>query len=221
MSINDRNNRLTDLAERVKAAEGAMNAASKEMGLRAIEAGKLLLEAKGECPHGGWLPFLERAGMQERQAQRLMSLVNAGIKSDTVSEIGMRAALELAAKRKLPAPNQVLVAWVGRPQKPPPWPAAVGGEITAFIYENSSMPDFMHVVAWRDRIDGAEAWCTVRPISRSRPDFVFQTVDKILRDRQSEMSLTTLGQVADLDPSALHKIVLEDRADNPLGVAIT
>ena len=101
----DGDNRLTDLAERIHSADQRMAAASREAAELALEAGRLLIEAKAECRHWQWLPFLERAGMAERQAQRLMTLARSGLKTDTVSDLGIRGALEMAAKRKLPKPG--------------------------------------------------------------------------------------------------------------------
>ena len=40
------------LAECVRGASAAMLAASREAAERALEAGRLLIEAKGECRHG-------------------------------------------------------------------------------------------------------------------------------------------------------------------------
>jgi hypothetical protein len=88
-------NRLGDLAERVRGANAAMHAASREAAERALEAGRLLVEAKEECRHGEWLPFLERAGVHERQERRLMQLARSGLKPDTVSDMGIKGALEL------------------------------------------------------------------------------------------------------------------------------
>jgi hypothetical protein len=45
-------NRLSDLAGRIRDASDAMQAASQEAAERALEAGALLIEAKGECGHG-------------------------------------------------------------------------------------------------------------------------------------------------------------------------
>ena len=111
----DGDNRLTDLAERIRSADQKMVAASREAAELALEAGRLLIEAKAECRHGQWLPFLERAGMAERQAQRLVTLARSGLKTDTVSDLGIRGALEMTAKRKLPKPGEVLIVSIGEP----------------------------------------------------------------------------------------------------------
>jgi hypothetical protein len=59
----------------------------------------LLIEAKADCRHGEWLPFLNRAGVPERKAQRLMTLARSEMKSDAVSDLGgIKPALEFYSK---------------------------------------------------------------------------------------------------------------------------
>ena len=54
----------------------------------AIRGGQHLLTAKESLPHRDFLPFLERAGLEPRTAQRWMSLARTGWKCDTVSYLG-------------------------------------------------------------------------------------------------------------------------------------
>ena len=69
-------------------------------------APRLLIEAKAECRHGDWLPFLEMTGMHKRQAQRLMRVAGSGLKSDTVSLLGgLSDALEYLAQLGMPSPE--------------------------------------------------------------------------------------------------------------------
>ena len=77
---------LDALADRINTEHAACHSAMQTGLEHAIEAGRLLIEAKAECPHGDWLPFLEMAGVHERQARRLMQLARSGLKADTVSE---------------------------------------------------------------------------------------------------------------------------------------
>src|SRR3954447_15723958 len=128
-------NRLGDLADRIREANAAMLAASQEAAERALQAGRLLIEAKGECRHGDWLPFLERAGIHERQARRLMQLARSGLKSDTVSDLGIKGALELIGKRTLPKGSDVLHV------RTPDTSDGEGG--SAFVWE--ARPGFHHV----------------------------------------------------------------------------
>ena len=82
---------LASLAERIK----AVHAEAERMAIasidRALEAGRLLLEARDAVPHGGWLPWLKNnCALAERTAQlymrmaRQMALVP---KSATVADL--------------------------------------------------------------------------------------------------------------------------------------
>ena len=91
-------NTLTVMAGRIRDAQDRATAASVEAAEQSLKAGRLLIEAKAECRHGEWGPFLEAAGMHERRARRLMQLARSGLKSDTVSDLGgIREALRLLA----------------------------------------------------------------------------------------------------------------------------
>jgi hypothetical protein len=114
-------NSLADLAERIRDANATSEAAALTSIEKALVAGRLLMEAKSECRHGEWSPFLGRAGIHERQARRLMQLAKSGMKTDTVSELGgLKAALDHLVKRRLPDPGQCLLVsrdgWFEAPQ---------------------------------------------------------------------------------------------------------
>ena len=94
-------NRLTDLSARIRQAQDRAKVASVEAAEQYLEAGRLLIEAKAECRHGDWLPFLEMSGMHKRQARRLMQIARSGLEADTVSDLGgVKAALEHLAEKK-------------------------------------------------------------------------------------------------------------------------
>ena len=96
-------NVLADLAEQVKATNAASEEAARKGVEKALETGRLLIRAKEACAHGDWLHFLERAGVNERQAQRLMQLARSGLISDTVSDLGgIKGALSFLAGWRLP-----------------------------------------------------------------------------------------------------------------------
>ena len=68
-----RSNSLADLAARILTEHRAVSTALKESVRHAIAAGELLIEAKNQVPHGGWLPWLqEHCTMSERTAQLYM-----------------------------------------------------------------------------------------------------------------------------------------------------
>ncbi|AIA31465.1 DUF3102 domain-containing protein [Leptospirillum ferriphilum] len=64
----------------------------------AFEAGRLLMEAKEQIPHGEWIPFLKKTGIGERQSQRYMRLYrhkDALSKATRVSDLSLREAESL------------------------------------------------------------------------------------------------------------------------------
>ena len=93
-------NIMADRAETIRAIVAEGDAAHLTSSEKALEAGALLVDAKADCLHGEWLPFLERAGVPERKAQRLMTLAGSGLKSDTVSDLGgIKGALRFITLR--------------------------------------------------------------------------------------------------------------------------
>jgi hypothetical protein len=83
-------NYLTDLAARIRGEHEACISALQRGLAHAIAAGKLLLEAKEQIPHGQWLPWLrEHAQIPERTAQRYMKVAPwaAEIKSDKMADL--------------------------------------------------------------------------------------------------------------------------------------
>src|SRR5260221_10653202 len=66
---------LPDLAQRIKAAHAAVLEHARNVVQKAISAGLLLKEAKGNVPHGEWLSWLdEHCDLSERTAHRYMQL---------------------------------------------------------------------------------------------------------------------------------------------------
>lgn len=105
-------NSLTDMADRVATANAEFVAASRTAFDRALLVGGLLLDAKADCQHGDWLPFLRRAEVAERHAQRLMAIARAGIKSDMVTDLGgVSAALRFLSSARLPDASELLIIY--------------------------------------------------------------------------------------------------------------
>lgn len=167
-------NSLTVLADRIKDVIGASVAAEKTAIEKALEAGHLLDEARVACNHGDWLPFLHRAGMPERKAQRYMRLAKSGLKSDTVSDLGgIKAALKWAEGLRLPGPNELLlVSLNGFTSVSERWAAVwhdgVGHKFASFNPESG----------WFDEL--------TRPLIS--PAYVLPAVFASLDNRHSEMS---------------------------------
>jgi hypothetical protein len=93
-------NILADRAETVRLLVLDSENAHKESVTKALEAGRLLVAAKADCKHGEWLPFLKRAGVPERKAQRLMQIAESNLKSDTVTDLGISGALRFLQLRE-------------------------------------------------------------------------------------------------------------------------
>lgn len=93
-------NSLTALADDLRTVAGAYEQAERDVVEHAMSAGRMLVEAKEACPHGTWLPFLQRAGLAERTAQRWMKLHRGRLQPDTVSLLGgVSAALTFLGYR--------------------------------------------------------------------------------------------------------------------------
>ena len=86
-------NRLPILAEEIKLAHLGVRDAARTAAQHAIDAGERLIEAKTLVAHGQWLPWLkEHCEISERSAQLYMKIVRLGFKSETVADIGIKAA---------------------------------------------------------------------------------------------------------------------------------
>jgi Protein of unknown function (DUF982)/Protein of unknown function (DUF3102) len=96
-------NHLADLAGRVRDADQVMQVAARQAAEQALEVGRLLIEAKEACRDGQWRPFLGSTGISERKAQRLMQLVRSGLEPATLSDLGLKGALNLLAMPRRPA----------------------------------------------------------------------------------------------------------------------
>jgi len=144
-------NTLADLAERVKEANRASVIAIRQSADKAIEAGMLLIEAKAAVQHGEWLPFLQRADLPERHAQRLMQLARSGLQSDSVTDLGgMVAALTFLSQWRLPAFEESLMINSAARQRE----LEIAGEwepsATALIWESAEHPGHYHIAAIDD-----------------------------------------------------------------------
>ena len=81
-------NRLPILQTQIVEMHKAVGRFEREAASAAIGAGKMLIDAKGLCGHGEWLPWLKALGIHERTARRYMTLAASNLKSDTVSDLG-------------------------------------------------------------------------------------------------------------------------------------
>jgi Protein of unknown function (DUF3102) len=95
---------LEDLASRIKAAHAGVLEASKNVVLKAVQAGIALREAKGKLAHGEWLPWLkDNCDVSERHANNYMKLAankpkldeKLRTKSATIADLTLTQALRL------------------------------------------------------------------------------------------------------------------------------
>jgi N6-adenosine-specific RNA methylase IME4 len=98
-------NLLTDLAARIRAEHEATAVAMQRGVEHAINAGRLLIEAKQIVHRGDWLPWLrDHCQVSERMAQRYMLLARhaSELEANTtrVSDMTVRGALKLLAPDK-------------------------------------------------------------------------------------------------------------------------
>jgi hypothetical protein len=100
-------NSLVDLRERLIAGQELVVRAARATIEHALAFGDLLLEAKAhpQLKHGQWLGWLESIGIPPRMAQRYTRIARnrakLEAKYDTVSPLGIRAALALLAGRSI------------------------------------------------------------------------------------------------------------------------
>lgn len=93
-------NSLPIVADRIRELVAESEAAALSSADKAMQAGRLLAEAKAQCKHGEWLPFLASTDIKERRARQYMQIATSGLKSATIADLGgIRAALEFLALR--------------------------------------------------------------------------------------------------------------------------
>jgi hypothetical protein len=93
---------LTELAGRINAEHRQVETALRAGLEHARAAGELLLQAKAQCGHGHWLEWLKaNVAFTDRTARRYMTVASRWEeltdKSDTVSDLSCRDALQLLA----------------------------------------------------------------------------------------------------------------------------
>jgi len=97
---------LDSLGARINAEHSACAAALKAGLAHAIEAGRLLLEAKAAVGHGGWSAWLgARCGFSERTAQGYMRVARHAAElgagdPQRVADLSLRGALAMLAEPK-------------------------------------------------------------------------------------------------------------------------
>lgn len=183
-------NVLADLAERVKLASAASKEAERSATAKAMEAGNLLCEAKAATAHGEWARFLERAGVHDRQARRLMQLSRSALTSDTVSDLGgIKASLEWMKDRRLPKPREVLIVETGDDADADP---------IAIVWPDPEKPGAYHIGKLDLNPATPHASATIKPVVGGEAA-VWASLHHVLDYRFADMRFTV---AADADPRA-------------------
>jgi hypothetical protein len=92
---------LADIAARINEAHDRASASARSTIVAAMEAGRLLIQAKAEVVHGGWLSWLKaNTSVSERTAQYYMKLADDPSKSAIIADLTLVGALKLLAPPK-------------------------------------------------------------------------------------------------------------------------
>jgi hypothetical protein len=80
---------LAALAAEINAEHALGEQATRQAAQHYLRVGRALLQAREQCPHGQWLPWLAAncPGVSERTSQRCMSLARTAGKSDAASDL--------------------------------------------------------------------------------------------------------------------------------------
>ena len=94
----DAENVLQDIVERIRKEHAAVEASMGRALEHAIEAGRLLIDARERVKHGDWLPWLRSLGFAPRTAQAYMQLAKStplmtGANAQRVAHLSIRGAL--------------------------------------------------------------------------------------------------------------------------------
>lgn len=180
-------NTLADKAERVKVEWAGHRQAEDASITHALAVGALLCEARAETAYGQWLPFLDRAGIGDRQARRLMQLARSGLKSDTVSALGgVKAAIAWLAGRKLPTGDDCLIVSLAegdsfypfvlvRPSQQGFWLTLfcedgfveemrrpiIGGDDGVWLFADRMLEGRLHLAEFRTEVGATAHWASI------------------------------------------------------------
>lgn len=102
-------NYLSALAADIRALHASVRRSAEQAARDAIEAGKLLIEAKQELPHGQWEAWLrDHATISPRTARRYMRIAASGLEIGHVADLGLTAAASAITR------DQITIARIRR-----------------------------------------------------------------------------------------------------------
>jgi DUF3102 family protein len=98
MSGSSGHNFIASLAADIRALHTGIRRNAEQIARDAIEAGKLLIEAKSLLQHGEWEPWLrEHVAIAPRTARLYMRLARSGLEIGNVADLGLNAAARMIA----------------------------------------------------------------------------------------------------------------------------
>jgi hypothetical protein len=161
-----------------------------------MAAGSTLCEAKDLCKHGEWLPFLKEAGIPERKAQRYMQLSRAGLKPDTVSDLGgIKSALRWVerAAEIVPSQEELLIVTVGD--------LVETQERIAIVWWSNKTLSILN-------LDPRSEWADslARPLLPTRKDILLSSLSELFSHRSAEMEFCLVPKNIGLDPDVTQEI---------------
>jgi Protein of unknown function (DUF3102) len=92
--IDGHHNRLAALADDIRKLETGIRRSADQIAEDIVAAGQRLIEAKALLPHGAWTDWLhQHCNISERTARRYMKIARSDLKTATLADLGMTAAL--------------------------------------------------------------------------------------------------------------------------------
>jgi hypothetical protein len=214
----DPSNSLADLAARIRSEHEASHAAMQRGCEHAINAGRLLMEAKAQIPHGGWLPWLEEhCQVSERMAQVYMRLAKhepeLAANPQRVADLTVRGAVELLAPPRRASDFPHWKDWAESFDDLDEWAEATTREPFTDYDFDQERPDWLNQSLWKlAGIAGAPAEAVM----------LLQLGDEHDLPTRNALHPSHIHDLtAAIAPYAKGEKAVEIDAKNPIDVAIT
>jgi hypothetical protein len=95
-------NWLATIAADIRALHAGIRRSAEQAARDTIEAGKLLIEAKGGLAHGEWESWLrQNCDLSARTARRYMTIARSGLEPAIVADLGLTAAATAMTHERL------------------------------------------------------------------------------------------------------------------------
>ena len=197
-----------DLTVRIRDAHLSVVSAINSATDNAVTAGKLLIEAKKQTPHGQWGEFLKRCDVGERQSQRYMKLAELVEANPTSKSDLTDLSIEQAIKRLSPPKTH------DRPQPAALKQPAKRGKPTKLFAAKTGHIDI--IKAWHGAsaeehtraIDGIG----VKPLLAAMPPDWWPVIKQHVADRQKPPIPTVIATTTIADDHSIPSFLLRSPA---------